>query len=181
MQRERREDRPRRPAAMGVRLLVTVLCVSSLMLWSGCSWVGVVPASHHGDDGRSWTCTKSVAAPVVDTVASALFATLFAMAAVGGLAEFAAYDSTACDGAEGWCFNFDYRGLFVWWAIVGGTAATLYGFSATHGYSETAECRRTRGSEQASDAAGTPQNAPVHNADAGRTNYISACSASTNP
>jgi len=99
-----------------------------LLLCEGCSWAFVRrPTSDELASVRAPECTRSVAAPVVDTVFATGFMAL-------GLVALKA-DSRCVSDHEGFC------GLDVGVAIAAGVIAIPFIVSSVHGYTATAECR----------------------------------------
>lgn len=99
-----------------------------LLLGDGCSWAFVQkPTSEELASRRPPECTRSVAAPMVDTVFATGFLTLGAVALA---------DHPHCLARHDWFCDLDYDV-----AIVAALIATPFIVSGIHGYTATAECR----------------------------------------
>jgi hypothetical protein len=99
-----------------------------LLLGDGCSWAFVRnPTSEELASRRPPECTRSDAAPVVDTVFAAGFLTLGVVALA---------DHPRCVASHEWFCDLDYDV-----AIAAGLIAIPFIISGIHGYSATAECR----------------------------------------
>lgn len=82
-------------------------------------------------------CTTSVAAPIADTVLSALSLGLVVLAAAGGV-----FSSSSCTPTPGWQFTICPNQPAVQWFVVGlGVVGIVYAISAVTGYQRTAACR----------------------------------------
>ena len=143
----------RRWAGLGGRIGACVVAVQ-LVLCTSCSWLFVnKPPPLPVETAPPVACTSSVAAPVADTVSAVLLAALGSTTVYVG-AQSKNCTTSLCQPAiclSDYCPPQPCTTCSGWspaeqtYIIVSGVAllglATMFGFSAAHGYSTTARCR----------------------------------------
>jgi hypothetical protein len=113
----------------------TFAATACLLASTGCSWITVArPPQGPVEKGERLTCTTSVAAPVTDTVVSAVGVVGGGAGLISGIAASTCSDATCV--------------ITLPWAVVVATAGALLlgvgvmeAFSAAYGFGETAQCR----------------------------------------
>ena len=115
------------------RALAATAC---LLATSACSWITVArPPQGPVERNEKLACTTSTAAPVTDTIVGSLALVTGGTGVGVGIAGLSGCDVTTCWIQEPMAITYLALGV----VLVG--VAVMEGFSAAHGYAETAVCR----------------------------------------